>query len=175
MESILKVTDIYQHSLNFLFGAGASKGFLPTLALEIRDENDNPYTIETLAKAIDVFGSKQLKHLLFIYYYKECIQSGLPNTSQLPLTYQRKAVLQNYKAFLKTLLSVLDKQDRNQRKCNIYTTNYDNCFELAADQMITEEAVSFFLNDGTSGFQHPRFHTKKLRSSFSSQGDIRHL
>ena len=50
MASEFKLLDIYEQNLNFLIGAGASYGFLPTLALEAKDEIGNKYTFETLAK-----------------------------------------------------------------------------------------------------------------------------
>ena len=44
MASEFKLMDIYEQNLNFLIGAGASYGFLPTLALEVIDEAGNKCT-----------------------------------------------------------------------------------------------------------------------------------
>ena len=53
MREKFNLYDVYEQNLNFLFGAGASYGFLPTLALNIKDSEGNSYTFETLAKELD--------------------------------------------------------------------------------------------------------------------------
>lgn len=39
MSEKFSLYDIYEQNLNFLFGAGASYGFLPTLALRIKNQH----------------------------------------------------------------------------------------------------------------------------------------
>ncbi|KGM06938.1 hypothetical protein LP43_1433 [Methylophaga thiooxydans] len=171
MEDItINIHDIYQQNLNFLLGAGASYGFLPTLELNLKADDGNTFTIETLARYLDVSGSKKLKTMLFIYYYKKCIHDGLPSKPASPLPAPRQSVIDQYKSFYRTLLELLDKQDKKQKKCNIFTTNYDNCLELAADQLIKHDSINFFLNDGTEGFQERRFHTKNYNNRLVRQG-----
>ncbi|WP_233961902.1 hypothetical protein [Pectobacterium versatile] len=63
--------NIYEQNINFLIGAGASHGFLPTLAVKIRDIRENKCTFETLAKQYE--GNEQMRTLLFMLYYSECI------------------------------------------------------------------------------------------------------
>ncbi len=162
--------DIYEQNLNFLFGAGASYGFLPTLALNIKDAEGMPYTFETLAKELDKDSTKNLYTLLFMHYFRKCIHTGLPRLTKAPYPPQRIRVLNEYKVFLKTLLAVLEKQSRNDKKCNIYTTNYDNCFEVSADQLITEQALNCAINDGSSGFQQRKFHTKNFNNRIVQKG-----
>lgn len=162
--------DIYEQNLNFLFGAGASHGFLPTLALNIKDADGMPYTFETLAKELDKDSTKNLYTLLFMHYFRKCIHTGLPRLTTAPYPPQRIRVLNEYKVFLKTLLAVLEKQSRNDKKCNIYTTNYDNCFEVSADELITEQALNCAINDGSSGFQQRKFHTKNFNNRIVQKG-----
>lgn len=164
------ILSIYQQNLNVLFGAGASYGFLPTLALKMKDENDTPYTFETLAKVLEDDKHEKLYSLLFMYYYRKCILAGLPRTPNVPLPPDRIAVVEQYKRFLRTLLSVLDKQDSSSKKCNIYTTNYDSCFELAADDLLAEKWMNFCVNDGSSGFQRRSFHTKNFNNRIVQKG-----
>lgn len=38
------------------------------------------------------------------------------------------------------------------RRCNVFTTNYDGCFQLVADALIREGHIDFVLNDGARGF-----------------------
>lgn len=162
--------DVYEQNLNFLFGAGASFGFLPTLALKLQMENGDSYTFETLAKELEESeGSRgELYTLLFMYYYQRCIEPGLPGFQKGGANQDR--VLYEYGKFLETLLSVLQRQGRNDKKCNIYTSNYDNCFELAADKLVTENRVSCVFNDGSAGFQKREFHTKNFNTRVIHKG-----
>jgi hypothetical protein len=168
MSDKFNLYDIYEQNLNFLFGAGASFGFLPTLALSIKNTDGESYTFETLANALDKENTNNLYTLLFMQYYKTCIQPGLPK----PVVGRRRRslVLNEYKKFLDTLLSALEKQNRNDKKCNIYTTNYDYCFEVSADALLTEQAVNCVVNDGSAGFQKRRFHTKNYNNRVVQQG-----
>jgi len=162
--------DVYEQNLNFLFGAGASSGFLPTLALNIRNDDGHPYTFETLAKELDKEGRSHLYTLLFMHYFKKCIDTGLPRLPRVPYPPHRVEVIKEYGFFLKTLLAVLEKQNRNDKKCNIYTTNYDNCFEISADTLIAEQSENCVINDGSSGFQLRVFHTKHFNNRVVQKG-----
>jgi hypothetical protein len=167
--------DVYEQNLNFLFGAGASFGFLPTLALNIKDANGESFTFETLAKKLKKDKQENLHTLLFMHYYQKCIYTGLPRlpkppVPKVPLSPDREAVLSEYKNFLKTLLATLEKQSSNGKKCNIYTTNYDDCFELAADVLLTEQAINCVVNDGSAGFQKRKFHTKNFNNRVVQKG-----
>jgi hypothetical protein len=64
----------------------------------------------------------------------------------------------------------LEKQSSNGKKCNIYTTNYDDCFELAADDLLTEQAFNCVVNDGSAGFQKRKFHTKNFNNRVVQKG-----
>ncbi len=162
--------DIYEQNLNFLFGAGASFGFLPTLALKIKDASSVSYTFETLAKELDQDKKDNLYTLLFMHYYKECIYTGLPQTPGLPLPPNSVEVLDEYKRFLKTLLTALEKQSRNGKKANIYTTNYDSCFEVSSDELILDQSINCTVNDGSEGFQSRKFHTKNFNNRVIQRG-----
>jgi len=162
--------DIYEQNLNFLFGAGASYGFLPTLALRIRNQLGEAYTFETLAKDLEKHRHEKLYALLFMLYYQKCIQPGLPLSQDADLKPEQSPVIFEYKNFLMTLLSVLSRQNSNDKKCNIYTTNYDDCFELAGDSIISENQFSCIFNDGSAGFKQRRFHTKNFNNRVIQKG-----
>lgn len=170
MSNKFNLYDVYEQNLNFLFGAGASYGFLPTLALAIKDADGNAYTFETLAKELDSDKADNLYTLLFMHYFKKCINTGLPRIPRVPYPPHRDAVLDEYRVFLNTLLVVLQKQNHNDRKCNIYTTNYDSCFEVSADELISEHAANCIVNDGSAGFQSRRFHTKNFNNRVIQKG-----
>ncbi len=170
MSDKFNLYDVYEQNLNFLFGAGASFGFLPTLALAIKDADGKAYTFETLAKELDSDKTDNLYTLLFMHYFKKCINTGLPRIPRVPYPPHREAVLDEYRAFLNTLLVLLQKQNHNDKKCNIYTTNYDSCFEISADELISEHAANCIVNDGSAGFQSRKFHTKNFNNRVIQKG-----
>ena len=139
MTNELNLFNIYEQNLNFLIGAGASNGFLPTLALKIKDAEGNKLTFESLAKAYE--DDKEIKTLLFMLYYQQCIKPGLPKNlpSGIPVpprVPQKESVIKEYKRFLTTLVRVLDRQKPSAKRANIFTTNYDNCFETASEELL---------------------------------------
>ena len=153
MDDNFDLFDVYEQNLNFLIGAGASFGFLPTLALGIKNTHDVQYTFETLAKELDESKKEDLYTLLFMHYYNECISPGLPRAPNPPMTPAKTNVIAEYKIFIKTLLNALEKQSRTGKKANIYTTNYDCCLEIASDELLTDQLINCVVNDGSEGFQ----------------------
>lgn len=106
MSNKFNLYDVYEQSLNFLFGAGASYGFLPTLALAIKDADGNAYTFETLAKELDSDKADNLYTLLFMHYFKKCINIGLPRIPRVPYPPHRDAVLKNRGQIKKCLITI---------------------------------------------------------------------
>ncbi|EPU3916305.1 SIR2 family protein [Aeromonas hydrophila] len=173
MPDQFNVKDIYEQNLNFLIGAGASHGFLPTLALEIKDENGQKHTFETLAKKFE--SSNEMRALLFMLYYKECIKPGLPyvyskGVPAPPKTPQKESVISEYKHFITTLIHILNRQKNSAKKSNIFTTNYDNCFETASEELLAERTAQFYVNDGSIGFQKKIFHTRNFNNRLVNKG-----
>lgn len=173
MTDKFNLNDIYEQNLNFLIGAGASHGFLPTLALEIKDKNNNKHTFETLAKKLE--NNKAMSCLLFMLYYRECIKPGLPYISPTgvpkpPRTPVKECVINEYKKFIITLINVLDRQKHSAKKSNIFTTNYDNCIETASEELLTKRASPFYVNDGSTGFQKRIFHTRNFNNRIINKG-----
>ncbi|WP_323879178.1 hypothetical protein [Aeromonas hydrophila] len=173
MPDQFNVKDIYEQNLNFLIGAGASHGFLPTLALEIKDENGQKHTFETLAKKFE--SSNEMRALLFMLYYKECIKPGLPyvypkGVPAPPKTPQKESVISEYKHFITTLIHILNRQKNSAKKSNIFTTNYDNCFETASEELLAERTAQFYVNDGSIGFQKKNFHTRNFNNRLVNKG-----
>lgn len=173
MPDQFNLKDIYEQNLNFLIGAGASHGFLPTLALEIKDDDGKKHTFETLAKIFE--SNSPMKCLLFMLYYRECIKPGLPciwpkGVPAPPRAPVKEVVIGEYKLFINTLIRVLDRQKDSAKKANIFTTNYDNCIETACEELLTEHVAPFYVNDGSSGFQKRIFHTKNFNNRVINKG-----
>lgn len=173
MTDEFNLINIYEQNLNFLIGAGASHGFLPTLALNIKDSSGNKFTFETLAKQYE--GDEQIKALLFMLYYSECIKPGLPvrrrrGAGVIPRAPNKEAVINEYKRFITTLIRVLDRQKSSAKRANIFTTNYDNCFETASEDLLAERAFQFVINDGSAGFQKRAFHTRNFNHRVINKG-----
>ncbi|TDB49341.1 SIR2 family protein [Photorhabdus khanii] len=173
MTAEFNLHQIYDHNLNFLVGAGASNGFLPTLALEVKGLDGSKCTFETLAKKYE--SSKEMTTLLFMLYYRECIKPGLPlvparDIPALPRPTHKESVIQEYKRFMTTLIHVLNKQKPSAKKANIFTTNYDNCFEIASEELMAERTSQFEVNDGSTGFQARTFHTRNFNNRIINKG-----
>lgn len=168
----IPLNEIYQHKLNFLIGAGASSGLFPTLWLSVRD-SENPEkeeTIETLATKLDRLGQNYKHHhtLLFMYYYQKIIEPVCKfQLDDVKKTHQKCEIencevckkdegrieaLVNYKIFIDSLARLLQEKKQFERRCNLFTTNYDGCVPLIADMLIREGNIEFCINDGASGF-----------------------
>lgn len=150
---MIAISDIYDKDINFLFGSGASFGLLPTLQLQLRTGNgDARYTLEELATRFERENDRRLIPL-FMHYYANCIRPA----EQLSLegamaTDSGATVIKNYRTFLMTALEMVKRRKALDRRCNVFTTNYDGCFPLVADALIREGQIDFVLNDGTRGF-----------------------
>lgn len=169
-EQQIKLEAIYDKNINFLIGAGASYGLLPTLALKMKNESQF-HTIETLATEIEKSknnNKSRLNALLFMHYFLTCI---LP-ASKLDLAVlspESKKVIDNYEALLKTILSILNKR-KTDKRCNLFTTNYDGCTVLTADKILSEEHIDYVINDGTRGFKTKYLHAKNFNSFIRQTG-----
>ena len=119
MNQKININDIYDKNINFLIGSGASYGLFPTLALNIKGTAGENQTIETLATLFDEESDEYA--LLFMHYYKECIEPAIifdiETVGAEPI---KKAVIENYKKFIDTLLIILERRKSNEKSCNIF-------------------------------------------------------
>lgn len=170
MAELIKVGDIYDKNLNFLLGSGASFGLFPTLALKILDHEGNPHTIETLATSFDENDPRIT--LVFMHYYTTCIKPVIEfNLNAAEADPHKLEVIENYGAFLETVLQLLQRRKPMEKRCNVFTTNYDGCIAHTADTLFKRANVDFVLNDGARGF-HRRFLQARNFNSFVCQTGI---
>ncbi|PRY65561.1 hypothetical protein B0H98_10285 [Vreelandella songnenensis] len=150
---MISIGDIYNQDLNFLFGSGASSGLLPTLQLQVMTgEGDKRYTLEDLATKFEREGDRRLIPL-FMHYYANCIRPAEQLSLEKAVAEEPGAtVIRNYRTFLVTALEMTKRRKALDRRCNVFTTNYDGCFPLVADALIRESDIDFVLNDGARGF-----------------------
>lgn len=150
---MIPIGDIYNQDINFLFGSGASFGVLPTLQLQVKTGvGDARYTLEDLATEFEREDDQRLIPL-FMHYYANCIRPAEQLSLERVLSTEPGAtVIRNYRTFLLTALEMVKRRKALDRRCNVFTTNYDGCFPLVADALIKEGSVDFVLNDGTRGF-----------------------
>ncbi len=152
----IEPSEVYDKNLNFLLGSGASYGVLPTLALEINEEGEEPHSIETLATELELQQKTNLHTLLFMHYYKHCIEPAFLLSFNDETDEKSKSTARtNYKKFLQNLISVLNAK-KQKKRCNLFTTNYDNCLTIVADELLQSGETDFIINDGGHGF-HRRF------------------
>lgn len=150
---MISIGDIYNQDINFLFGSGASSGLLPTLQLQVQTgEGDSRYTLEDLATKFEREKDRRLIPL-FMHYYASCIRPAEQLSLMHAFTKEPGAtVIKNYRTFLYTALEMVKRRNALDRRCNVFTTNYDGCFPLVADAIIKEGYIDFVLNDGARGF-----------------------
>ncbi len=169
----IKLDDIYDKSLNFIFGSGASADLFPTLSLRIKNGDYN-HTVETLATDIENSSSAQkdrLKALLFMHYFKTCIKP-IANfeLESLVAGTSGSQVIDNYKSFIYTVLTVLHRKPISERKANLFTTNYDGCLAFTADRILSNGYQEFVINDGSSGFRNRYLHAKNFNRQIRQSG-----
>lgn len=149
---MISIEDIYNQDINFLFGSGASFGLLPTLQLQVlTGVNGRRYTLEELATKFEREKDRRLIPL-FMHYYANCIRPAENLRLEAVTTEPGTTVIKNYRTFLLTVLEMVKRRKALDRRCNVFTTNYDGCFPLVADALIEEGHVDFILNDGARGF-----------------------
>lgn len=171
MTDKLNISEIYDKNINFLIGSGASYGLFPTLALDIKDEWGESQTVETLATLFDQENKDSLYTLLFMHYYKECIEPVIQfNLEDVKENQHQKSVTYNYQRFLDTILTILQRRKNDDKTCNIFTTNYDGCFAYVADDMLRRGNIDFIVNDGARGFNKRYLQAKNFNSSVSQTG-----
>ena len=171
MSGQINLSEVYDKNLNFLFGSGASFGLFPTLALALKDESGDWQSIETLATRFETSGEKIGSTLLFMHYYRECIEPAMKFTLDDAATVEKKKeVIENYRVFIETLLVVLQRK-KDKKRCNIFTTNYDGCFVHVADEILKSGHVDFVINDGASGFQN-RYIQAKNYNNYTYQAGV---
>lgn len=170
MADFIKAEDIYDKNLNFLLGSGASFGLFPTLALKILNNDGEPHTVETLATSFTENDSKFT--LVFMHYYATCIKPVIEfNLAAAKVDQDKQTVISNYVAFLETTLQLLQRRKSMEKRCNIFTTNYDGCIAHIADSLFERANVDFVLNDGARGF-HRRFLQARNFNSFLCQTGV---
>jgi hypothetical protein len=80
--------------------------------------------------------------------------------------------IQNYRTFLTTALDMVGRRKQLDRRCNLFTANYDGCFPLVADELTKEGRTDFVLNDGTREFSK-RVAPLQQRSREGSSATVR--
>ncbi len=168
---IISIDDIYDKDINFIFGAGASFGVLPTLQLQLRaDDEERQFTLEELATKFDRENDPRLIPL-FMYYYAKCIRPAeLLSLESAMATEPSATVIKNYRVFMKTVLEMVKHRKALDRRCNVFTTNYDGCFPLVADALIKEGNIDFVLNDGARGFTERTLQARNFGSYLCQAG-----
>jgi hypothetical protein len=168
---VIPIGDIYNQDINFLFGSGASFGVLPTLQLQLRKgHGDDRYTLEELATLFEQTGDRRLVPL-FMHYYASCIRPAeLLSIEGANATERGAAVIENYRTFLLTALEMVKRRKALDRRCNVFTTNYDGCFPLVADCLIKEGHIDFVLNDGARGFTRRILQARNFGSYLCQSG-----
>lgn len=169
MDESINLNAIYDKNLNLLVGSGASYGLLPTLALPIKDEAGANQTIESLYTGLPDGDVRQTA--IFMHYYRECILPA-QKLSRISTSGDaaKEKVLENYRILVKTLLHMLLQRRPLDKKYNIFTTNYDPCFSLVADELLQSGPIDFILNDGSRGFTRRLLQARNFNTNVYQTG-----
>jgi len=144
---------IYDKHLNLLIGSGASFGLLPTLALEVTRADSSRHTIETLATQYEGAGDKRRLAALFMHYYQTCIlPAQTMQFDALRMDVDCAPILAHYEQLVRTLLAMVQRRRGVDKRCNLFTTNYDGCLSHAANSVMSSGGQDFIVNDGSRGF-----------------------
>jgi hypothetical protein len=169
VDEVIDLSSIFDKNLNFLIGSGASAGLFPTLALRIRDANGADCTVETLATSIPKADPRFTA--LFMHYYLECIRPAQQlSRASVQGSPEKEQVLANYRVFIETVLQVLARRRPLEKKCNVFTTNYDPCFALVADELLQTGTVDFVVNDGARGFTQRHLQARNFNTYLCQTG-----
>lgn len=166
---MIPLEDIYNKGINLLIGSGASYGLFPTLELAIKKDTGERWTLEELATHFHAAGDSRYIPL-FMHYYKECISPAQRFSIAAVNDEPGKTVIANYRVFLQTLLALVQRRQALDRRCNVFTTNYDGCIPLVADDLLRIGAHDFVLNDGTRGFQSKILEARNFNNYLCQSG-----
>ena len=158
MESDQFLKDIQGKNVNFLIGAGASFGVVPTLWVKSLNKS-----FEDLLTSKD-FNENQKKVLYFIWF-ELWIRKTKINDFDL-----KNETHNQYNRFIKNLINYLNNEgfDRPKR-LNIFTSNYDTLFEMTFDSLSEENRLTYF-NDGSRGFFKKYISTENYHLKISHSG-----
>lgn len=166
---MIPLEDIYNKAVNFLIGSGASSGLFPTLELGLVKDDGMPYSLEDLGTHLAASNDRRYTPL-FMHYYSECILPAQRLAVGAVKDERGKTVLANYRAFLLTLLTLVQRRQALDRRCNVFTTNYDGCIPLDADELLQAGAHDFVLNDGTRGFRTKMLEARNFNNYLCNDG-----
>lgn len=169
MTDAIKLGDIYDKNLNFLVGSGASAGLFPTLALRLRNDAGDAHTLESLATWFEERKDPRFDWL-FMHYYATCIRPAQTYQPSATDSVDAKVVIANYETFLGTVLHMLQRRKPLDKRCNIFTTNYDACFAQAADRILARASDDFVVNDGARGFRRRYLQARNFNTYLCQTG-----
>lgn len=158
MDSDQFLKDIQGKNVNFLIGAGASFGVVPTLWMKSINKS-----FEDLLTSKD-FDENQKKVLYFIWF-----ELWIRKTKIIDFDLNIETHKQ-YERFIQNLINYLNNEgfDRPKR-VNIFTSNYDTLFENTFDSLSKKNRLTYF-NDGSRGFFKKYISTENYHLKISHSG-----
>lgn len=158
MDSDQFLKDIQGKNVNFLIGAGASFGVVPTLWMKSINKS---FEDLLTSKYLD---ENQKKVLYFIWF-----ELWIRKTKIIDFDLNNKTHKQ-YERFIQNLINYLHNEgfDRPKR-VNIFTSNYDTLFENTFDSLSKKNRLTYF-NDGSRGFFKKYISTENYHLKISHSG-----
>lgn len=151
--------EISGKSINFLVGAGASSGVVPTLWIESINKS-----YEDILSSQEY--SEEQKNVLYYLWFTLWIRK----TKISEKTSHNADILKSYCDFIDNLVRITNNEGYDkQKRVNIFTSNYDTFFELSFDNHAINNRLCF-LNDGSRGFINKHMSTEDFYLSMSHSG-----
>ena len=158
MDSDQFLKDIQGKNVNFLIGAGASFGVVPTLWMKSINKS-----FEDLLTS-KYFDENQKKVLYFIWF-----ELWIRKTKIIDFDLNNKTHKQ-YERFIQNLINYLHNEGFDKpKRVNIFTSNYDTLFENTFDSLSKKNRLTYF-NDGSRGFFKKYISTENYHLKISHSG-----
>ena len=150
--------EIQGKHLNFLIGAGATCGLIPTLNLKLQGKS-----FENLLTS-NIYNEGQRRTLYFIWF-ELWIRKMMINEDS-----SSSGVLKQYERFVENLVTFLNDEGFDKpKRINIFCSNYDTSFEYIFDKLSKENRLTYF-NDGSRGFFKKFISTENFNLQISHVG-----
>lgn len=158
MDSEQFLKDIQGKNVNFLIGAGASTGVVPTLWV-----NSINKSFEDLLTD-NSYSEDQKKVLYYIWFELWIRKTKVTDYDSENITHIQ------YNYFIKNLINFLNNEGFDKpKRLNIFTSNYDTLFEMTFDELSKDNRLTYF-NDGSRGFFNKYISTENYHLKISHSG-----
>ena len=153
MDSEQFLKDIQGKNVNFLIGAGASTGVIPTLWVDSINKSFEDLLTD------NNYSEDQKKVLYYIWFELWIRKTKVTDYDSENITHIQ------YNHFIKNLIKFLNNEGFDKpKRLNIFTSNYDTLFEMTFDELSKDNRLTYF-NDVSFQLEIPTINLLKIHGS----------